>query len=146
MIRGKYLTSMEDIAPVLALRRTVFGRGEDGFDRMAVYALALDPAGAPAGAGRLYIDGDDRFRLDTLGVLKDKRGQGLGDLLLRMLLQRALDLQAPQIVLTAPGELTPFFQRYGFAPSAPGLMAATPQSVAQCGGCSGKCHYNAGSG
>ena len=140
MIRGKYLTSMDDIAPVLALRRAVLGLSADPFDQMAVYALALDGAGQPAGAGRLYIDGDDRFRLDTLGVLQEMRGQGLGDLLVRMLLQRALDLNAPAVVLKAPAELAPFFARYGFTPGAQGLMTATPQSIALSGGCGGHCH------
>ena len=139
MIRGKYLTSLDDITPVLDLRQAVLGQGRDGFDRMAVYALALDEQGCPAGAGRLYIDGDDQFRLDALAVLPQRRRQGLGDLMVRMLLQRALDLNAPAVVLDAPQDLVPFFSRYGFSPRLEGGMAATPQSIDACGGCSGKC-------
>lgn len=139
MIRGRYLTSMDDTGAVLALRSAVFGQGPDDADRMAVYAIALDREGQPAGAGRLYIDQGDQFRLDMLGVLREKRRQGLGDLLVRMLLQRALDLNAPQIVLDAPEELTGFFARYGFALAVGGGMVATPQSIDRCGGCSGKC-------
>ncbi len=140
MIRGKYLTSLDDIAPVLALRQAALGRGWDHFDQMAVYALALDQQDRPAGAGRLYIDGDDQFRLDALAVLPQRRRQGLGDLIVRMLLQRALDLNAPAVVLDAPPELVAFFCRYGFSPMSQGSMMATPQSIDACGGCSGKCH------
>ena len=67
MIRGRYLSSMDDLGAVLALRRQVFDLGADESDRMAVYALAMDQAGEPAGAGRLYIDGDDHFRMDLVG-------------------------------------------------------------------------------
>lgn len=139
MIRGRYLSSMDDLGAVLALRRQVFDLGADESDRMAVYALAMDQAGEPAGAGRLYIDGDDHFRMDLVGVLPEKRRQGLGDLILRMLLQRALDLNAPAVVIDAPRELHPFFARYGFAAEGASAMRATPSSIDACGGCGGKC-------
>jgi len=135
MIQGKYLSSIDDLKAVLTLRRQVFDLGADENDRMAVYALVMDPAGA----GRLYIDGDDRFRMDLVGVLPGKRRQGLGDLILRMLLQRALDLNAPAIVIDAPRELHPFFARYGFsAKETSAAMRATPASIDTCCG-GGKC-------
>ena len=45
MIRGKFMTSMDDVSTCLALRGQVFpgARGEaDEYDRMAVYALAIN--------------------------------------------------------------------------------------------------------
>ena len=65
MIRGKYLTSKDDIAPVLAVRNAVFveeqgfsAEGErDAYDDMAIYALAFNEEGAPVSTGRLFGTG-----------------------------------------------------------------------------------------
>jgi N-acetylglutamate synthase-like GNAT family acetyltransferase len=116
MIRGKYLTSSDDCAQVLHVRKTVCGQGADGHDKMAVYALAYDEAGVPSGSGRLYLD-EDRFVIGCVTVLPEARGKGLGDLLMRMLLFRAQELGAPYAyALVCPGD-EPFYARYGFQPA-----------------------------
>lgn len=118
MIRGKYLTSAEDCGAVLDVRARVaaaVGRpcGADCHDRMAVYALAFDESDAPSGSGRLYLD-EDRFMIGCVGVLPEKRGRGLGDLMMRMLLFRAQELNAPEVyALAGPGEEA-FYAQYGF--------------------------------
>ena len=58
----------------------------DRFDQMAVYALAFDENDRPAGTGRLIINDDSHFQIGRVCVLKEARGQGLGDLVVRMLL------------------------------------------------------------
>lgn len=116
MIRGKYLTSKGDCAQVLGVRKTVCGRGADEHDKMAVYALAYDDDGTPSGSGRLYLD-EDRFVIGCVSVLPQARGKGLGDLLMRMLLFRAQELNAPEVyALICPGD-EPFYARYGFQPA-----------------------------
>lgn len=119
MIRGKFLTSMDDITPVLRVREAVFGPGpagqRDAGDGMAVYALAFDEAGNPAGSGRLTIEGD-RFTLSRLGVLKEARGKGLGDLIARMLLFRAQELNAAAVYVSARLDAVDFYRRYGLTP------------------------------
>ena len=118
MIRGKFMTSMDDPSACLALRAQVFpgAQGEvDEYDRMAVYALAIDEENRPGGAGRLYIGDDSRFTIDRVGVLPEMRGQGLGDLLMRMLLYRALELNCAGVKLVSPVRLAGFFARYGLA-------------------------------
>ena len=118
MIRGKFMTSMDDVSTCLALRAQVFpgARGEaDEYDRMAVYALAINEENLPGGAGRLYIGDDSQFTIDRVGVLPEMRGQGLGDLLMRMLLYRALELNCAGVKLVSPVRLAGFFTRYGLA-------------------------------
>lgn len=118
MIRGKFLTSMEDVSACLALRAEVFGQREgarDEYDRMAVYALVFDEQNRPGGAGRLYIGDDSRFTIDRVGVREEMRGGGLGDLLMRMLLYRALELNCPGVQLTCPVDKAGFFARYGLS-------------------------------
>lgn len=116
MIRGKFLTSMDDTSACLSLRAQVFGEAEgarDEYDAMAVYALALNEEGLPSGAGRLYIGDDNQFTIDRVGVLSAQRGRGLGDLVMRMLLYRALELNCAGVKLLCPVALTGFFTRYG---------------------------------
>ena len=112
------MTSMDDASACLAMRAQVFpgARGEaDEYDRMAVYALAINEENLPGGAGRLYIGDDSQFTIDRVGVLPEMRGQGLGDLLMRMLLYRALELNCAGVKLVSPVRLAGFFARYGLA-------------------------------
>lgn len=117
MIKARYLTSKDDISAVLGVRALIDefgGMGRDEYDDMAVYALAYDEADAACGCGRLYIDADSRFRIDLLGVIKQSRGGGVGDLLARMLLYRAKDLNAASVRALSPKQTVRFFERYGF--------------------------------
>lgn len=121
MIRARYLSSIDDITSVLEIRRAVFASipgaaGRDAFDDMAVYALAFDEHGAPGAAGRLYIDADDRFRIGAVGVLAPLRGRGYGDLVVRMLLDRALTLGAPSVYADSFPHAVGFYARYGLRP------------------------------
>ena len=124
MIRGKFLTSQDDAGAVMDIRRRVFVEEQgysadteiDGFDKMAVYALAFDENDRPAGTGRLIINDESRFQIGRVCVLKEARGQGLGDLVVRMLLYRALELGAGEIWLGAQLPAVGFYARYGFAP------------------------------
>jgi len=123
MIRGKYLTSMDDISQVLAVRYQVFVEEQgysaelerDKHDDMAVYALAVNDDGMPVATGRLFIDDDAQFTIGRVCTLKEYRRQGYADLILRMLLQRALDLNATGVVIHSQVPAMPFYQRYGFA-------------------------------
>ena len=86
MIRGKFMTSMDDASACLAMRAQVFpgARGEaDEYDRMAVYALAINEENLPGGAGRLYIGDDSQFTIDRVGVEALEEALFSGDLLAR---------------------------------------------------------------
>lgn len=113
MIRGKYLSSMGDISEALDVRSVVFGIGRDVHDDMCIYAVAFDEDDTLSGCGRLYIDEFDHFRIDTVGVLAERRGRYLGDLLMRMLLSRAQELNAASVYLDSPETYQAFFERYG---------------------------------
>jgi N-acetylglutamate synthase-like GNAT family acetyltransferase len=127
MIRGKFLTSAEDLHQVLDVRARVCraeGRlsGSDEHDKMAVYALVYDDEDIPSGSGRLYLD-EDRFMIGCVSVLPEARGKGLGDLLMRMLLFRAQELNAPDVYALVRKGDEPFFTRYGFKPVGEGSDA-----------------------
>ena len=124
MIRGKFLTSQDDVRAVMDIRRRVFVDEQgysadteiDGFDKMAVYALAFDENDRPAGTGRLIINDESRFQIGRVCVLKEARGRGLGDLVMRMLLDKALGAGAKRFRLLAQRQAEGFYSRYGFTP------------------------------
>lgn len=123
MIRGKFLTSNNDISEVISLRRQVFVDEQgysaesepDAFDKMAIYALVLNDDGMPGATARLYID-DDRFHIGRVCTLKSERGKGLADLAMRMLLSRAQDMGAGAVYLSSQLPCVGFYARYGFEP------------------------------
>ena len=124
MIRGRFMTSNDDCTDIFAIRREVFGN-EQGFsesnivdenDKMAYYALVFDENDVPMGTGRLTLI-DDKFVIGKICVLKQARGQGLGDLVMRMLLVRAEELHAPKVYIRSRTDKIGFYQRYGFTPT-----------------------------
>lgn len=123
MIRGRYLTSKDDITEVISLRRTVFvdeqGYSQesepDAFDEMAVYALVYAEDGTPIATGRLFVE-DNRLTIGRVCVLSAWRGMGVGDFVMRMLLYRAQELNAGSVTLSAQAHCVDFYKRYGFVP------------------------------
>ena len=120
MIYSKWTNGTEDFETVRALRRAVFlddmGISEasvfDVYDPAAMHALLYD-ADEPVGTGRLYYDGE-AFCIGRICVLKDRRGRGFGDMIARLLLDRALNVHAPRIRLHAPPEQAGFYEKFGF--------------------------------
>ena len=143
MYRGKYLTSRDEASLIAVdLRKGIpeFPDGRDEWDQMAFYAVCFDENDVPAGTGRLYIDADSHFRIDRLGVVPEKRGMYIGDLLARMLLYKAQELNAAGICITCPSDTVRFFARYGFTlfGSENGLadMSVTADAIRLEGSCS----------
>lgn len=147
MIYGKYLTSMDDISPVLKIRGQVFESIKpdwalrDSTDDKAVYALAFS-GDTPAACARLAIE-NDKFTISRVCVLPDSRKKGLGDLTIRMLLVRATDLGAEEIFVYPLAQAREFYAKYGFEPYGENVMRATRESIDRAGGCSGHCGKNA---
>lgn len=164
MIRGKFLTSRDDISSIIQMRREIFvdemgypaENEPDEHDNMAVYALAYADDGTPIASGRLYID-NDRFTIGRVCVLKPLRGMQIGDFIMRMLLYRAQDLNAGSVSLVCPVDRIPFYSRYGFRPQGEvidvyghpnRLMYVSGENIdiegschchSKCNGCAGDC-------
>ncbi len=131
MIEGKWFAQGADLSEALLVRQGVFGRGRDALDDMA-QSVVVYREGQPVGSARLWYE-DGAFRLGDVGVLESARGLGYGDLLVRLLLYKALTHSASVIALSAPAELEPFFIRYGFVPDGQGGMSQRGEDV--CLGC-----------
>lgn len=134
MVEGKWFAQGADITVPLQIRTAVFARGQDALDAQAQQVVVYRE-GTPVGTARLWWQ-DGAFRMGDVGVLAQERGQGYGDLLVRLLLYKAVTHDAKRLTLACSEALVPFFARYGFQPvqgAQPGEMALSPQE--QCMGC-----------
>ena len=112
MVQGKWFAPGEDLsAGVLPVRQAVFGRGADDLDAASWNVLVFEDS-VPAAAGRIWWQ-DGAFRLGDLGVLEDRRGRRLGDLVLRLLLFKAQSHSAREVRLSCPRDVAGFFTRLG---------------------------------
>ena len=136
MVRGKWYPMGADIALPVSVRERVFGRGRDPLDDEA-WQVAVFDEGAAVGCARLWWR-DGAFWLGDVGVLESRRGQGYGDLLVRLLLFKALTHNASVIRLEAPDGVRPFFARYGFASDGEGMrLNGADVRLDGCAGCKG---------
>ena len=112
MVQGKWFPAGSDFSEALSVRKAVFGTDTDPLDAMAQQVVVYRE-GKPVGSARLWW-ADGAFRLGMLGVLPEERGKGYGDLLIRLLLFKALTHSASLIALETPEATRPFFAKYGF--------------------------------
>ena len=118
MIEGKWFPQGAELTEPMMIRAAVFGRGRDALDDMAQQVVVYRE-GTPVGAARLWWE-DGAFRLGDVGVLPDERGKGYGDLLVRLLLFKALSHNADTIALICGRDAKAFFARYGFTTESEG--------------------------
>lgn len=112
MIQGKWVAPGQPLNEIRSVRSSVFGHPVESTDPMGWNCLILQN-GKPAAAGRIWWS-EGSFRLGDIGVLPEFRGQGLGDLALRLLLYKAQSHAAREVRLQSPAETAGFFSRLGF--------------------------------
>lgn len=119
MIANEWITGNGDLRAVHAIREKVFvaeqniapERVADAYDEQAVHLLVYVD-GVAAATGRIYHDGS-HFRIGRLCVLKEFRGQGIGDLAARLLLFKAF-MYAGEVHISAQAYLEDFYKKFGF--------------------------------
>ena len=112
MVEGKWFAPGAEIGQALAIRQAVLGRGADELDKLS-WNVLVRHEGEVAATGRLWWQ-DGTFWLGDIAVLPEKRGLGLGDLTLRLLLFKAESHAARLMKLACPEDVVPFFERLGF--------------------------------
>lgn len=125
MICGRYylgLDHMEEIAPI---RREVFGAEQgwsddilfDETDETAVQAVVYKDIDRtiPVGVGRLHklADSED-YKIGRIAVKKEERGQGYGDFIVRMLVDKGLLMGADRVLVGAQPHAVAFYEKIGF--------------------------------
>lgn len=87
----------------------------DELDPVCHHVLARDAQGRAIGTGRLT----PQRKIGRMAVLSEWRGRGVGDALLRALVQQARQLGWHQVALHAQVAAIAFYARHGFLPYGP---------------------------
>lgn len=82
----------------------------DALDASSQHVLARDRDGRPIGTGRLTPE----RKIGRMAVLAEWRGRGVGDAILRQLLEQARALGYPAVEMHAQTHAIPFYARLGF--------------------------------
>lgn len=113
------LASWESDQPALrAVREQVFiveqkvpeDEEFDDLDPRSVHALAFDAEGRPIATGRLTPE----HKIGRMAVLAEWRGKGVGDAILRVLLEQARAMGYPELSLHSQVHAIPFYAKQGF--------------------------------
>ncbi len=92
----------------------------DEADEVSIHAVAYDDDGLPVATGRLLPDG----HIGRMAVRKSSRGHGIGDAVLRALLDEAKRLNYRLLVLHAQTHAAGFYARHGFVREGEEFMEA----------------------
>jgi predicted GNAT family N-acyltransferase len=122
MITNKWVLGKSDFDEIYEIRKRVFVMEQhceekDEFDETDHYALhlVLYYQNQPAGTGRIYHDGHT-LRIGRIAILPEFRGKKLGDLLIRLLLYRAFQSEADELVIHAQAYISHIYLKFGFQP------------------------------
>lgn len=82
----------------------------DEHDARSHHVIARDPQGRPIGTGRLT----PLHTIGRMAVVRAWRGKGVGEAVLRSLVERAREMRLPAVELHAQTHAIPFYAREGF--------------------------------
>lgn len=110
-----------DYQNALAVRRVVFVEEQqvpveieiDGHENEATHFVAYDESHSPVGAGRLRSKGD-LAKVERICVLKERRGEHIGEAIMEKLEQVASDQGYKGLLLNAQTHAQGFYERLGY--------------------------------
>ncbi|HHZ01608.1 MAG TPA: GNAT family N-acetyltransferase [Tissierellia bacterium] len=118
MISTKWVQGKENLSVVIGIREEVFSKENmekeitDFYDEFAFNAVLYDND-EPAGTGRLLFK-EGKYFIDMLCVKEKFRGQNYGDLLIRMLVRKAVTIGATETYAQVGENLIKLFEKSGF--------------------------------
>lgn len=119
MIKGKLLECSDDLSEVIHIRTEVFLKelSKEEYlsktpDQETIYAIVYEH-NIPVATGSLIYQKED-YSLSNIAVLKESRGKNYGDLIIRMLLNKAFSSGINQVTAIVPIHLSDFFFKEGF--------------------------------
>ena len=125
MITGKFIRGDQDLSEAKEIRMRVFVDEQgfpaesemDEYDARAIHCLLYNDDHKPSATARLFIDDDGYWRIGRVAVLREMRGKQLGDLAMRMVLDKALQAGAKHFRLSSQKQTEGFYRLYGFEPT-----------------------------
>ncbi|WP_113672962.1 GNAT family N-acetyltransferase [Vallitalea guaymasensis] len=120
MINAIYINGDKNIEDAIFVRDKVFVNEQnidynivfDGEDKEAVHVVVYEDKN-PVGTGRMTIQ-DNLYLIGRIAVLKEKRGNYYGDLIVRMLIQKAFDTGADFVEVHSQLPAVNFYKKIGF--------------------------------
>lgn len=124
MINIKYITAKDkDFFAVKEIRVSVFINEQgaladeefDAFDEedsLADFVLLYDDD-KPFGTARV-INNDKGFKIGRIAILREYRGRGFGDTVVRAIMDKAFEKGAQTIFVDAQNYAVPFYEKIGF--------------------------------
>lgn len=119
MIEGKLLECSDNLSEVIYIRTEVFLKELEEEESMTKtsdqekdYAIVYEHK-IPVATGSLLYQRED-CSLAGIAVLKEHRGKNYGDLIIRMLLNKAFSSGMKQVTAIVPDRLSDFFLKEGF--------------------------------
>jgi len=85
---------------------------QDEYDAVADHVVVYEN-NQPVATGRL-VNKEGQFILGRIAVLREYRGKGYGDLVIRLLVRRAFDMGATSVYIYAQHHAIPFYEKLGF--------------------------------
>lgn len=112
----------DDLTAIYAVRRRVFSEEQgfdpaidhDDYDQVAGHVYVKDETGQTVGTGRLFKDDQGLWHAGRFAVLNHCRGQRFGDMILRMVLQKAQQLGVEDLYISAQMHAVGFYKKFGF--------------------------------
>lgn len=110
-----------EFSSVQMIRTTVFTNEQgananeefDSYDHIADFALLFDNDKAVATARAVKTE--DGFKIGRIAVLKDYRGKGYGDLIVRAVIEKAFSYGADYVLVDSQNHAVPFYEKIGFS-------------------------------
>lgn len=120
MLYANWIHGSEDMTDARIVRDAVFVTEQgvssdveyDNYDAMAWHVVAMDDE-KPIATGRIYLD-HGKMHLGRVCVLPEYRGFGVGDAVVRLLLDRALTAGAPGVSISSQTYIKDFYKKFGF--------------------------------
>ena len=153
MIEGQFIVGIEGLKETGFIRSEIFTGDlkmpisveKDQYDHFAHHLIIKD-GDKKVATGRLILK-DGEFLIGRIAVLKEARGMQIGDLVVRMLMDRAFSMGAKEVFVHALISLQSFYEKVGFKAVSEPFVEATLEHIAMniqkkdintaCGGCNG---------
>lgn len=113
MIEAIIVYGNEEINKVNNIREQIYEKNccTDNLDEAAYHVIVFEK-NEPIATGRLLTQ--DNYVVDKVCVIKDKRKKYFGDLVVKMLLDKAFKIGAIEVFAYVPTSIIGFFEKIGF--------------------------------
>ena len=120
MVSASFFQGIENINECIRIRKLVFcdelNHGEDTltdeYDKFAFNVIAYENKEA-VGTGRLIFK-DGKYIVDKICVIGKYRGKNISDLIIRMLVRKAVTIGAEKVYTTVDKKYKIIFEKIGF--------------------------------